>query len=157
MATRGSSEAMVRDNHSGNPFVLRGPPSSSGQLAGNALFGHTVQQQPTAASVGNAEPVSSMWQGPVAKPPSAVGSHHFQLAGSGHFKGTNPFSPTLSGRTRSMDGLGEQKSTEQDRQALSAPVVPEAHDASYFLYPSKKNIHFYLPRIKVSVFKCGLC
>ena len=149
---------MVRDNHSGTPFVLRGPPSSSSQTVGTALFGHLHDHQSTGIQAG---PVSSVMQRPVTKP-APLGSHHFQLASASHFKGANPFSPCLPGRTRSMDGLSEQKAMEQNRQAHSAPIVPAVPGDGYFHYPSKRSLQFYLPSIKVKIlfaycdtFLCG--
>ena len=143
----GGSGKVVRDNHSGTPFVLRGPPSSSNQAVGTALFGHQHDHQSAGIQTG---PVSSEVQRPATKP-AAVGSHHFQLASASHFKGVNPFSPSLSGRARSMDGLSEQKAMEQNRQAHSAPIVPAMPGDSYFHYPSKRSLQFYLPTIKVKI------
>ncbi|KAJ7389899.1 testis- and ovary-specific PAZ domain-containing protein 1 [Desmophyllum pertusum] len=94
-------------------------------------------------------PFSSTWQGPRVHPASGSGSHHFQLAGPSHLMGgTNPFSPSFPGRTRSMDGLGDQKATDQNHQVHSAPVVLETPAVSHFQYPSRKSLQFYLPRIK---------
>ena len=138
---------MVRDNHSGTPFVLRGPPSSSSRAVGTALFGHHHDHQSAGIQTG---PVSSVVQRPVTKP-VAVDSHHFQLASASNFKGANPFSPSLPGRARSMDGLSEQKAMEQNRQAHSAPIVPAMPGDSYFDYPSKRSLQFYLPTIKVKI------
>lgn len=134
----GSSGAVVRDNHSGTPFVLRGLPLSSGQPAGTMLFGHAHDQLHTASQAGS-----------VAKPPT-WGSH-FQLTGASHFKGANPFTPTMPPRAHSVDDVGEPKPPEQNRLAHSAPIVQEMPGNSCFEYPSKRNVHFYLPRIKVKI------
>ena len=135
--------------------MLRGPSFAPGGPVRNTLFGHALDWQPSVsdmvtAGLHSAGPVSSTLHIPMSKP--APGTHHFQLAGGGNIMGANPFSPTLMGRTQSLDGLSEQKTTEQNRQAHSAPAVPERPGASHFHYPSKTSIQFYLPRIKVGVY-----
>lgn len=154
----GLGNGSVGRGQSGNPFVFKDPTFSSGQAIGAGLFEPAHDQQHTATSGINTQvgfhlggPFSSnTWQRPAARPVSGVGSHHFQLAGGSHFTGANPFSPSVPGRTRSMeDFLREPRSTDQNRQAQSAPVVPEMSTVSHFQFPSKKNVQFYLPRIKV--------
>lgn len=143
----GSSGLAAPEIHSGTPFVLRGAPSLPGQPDGGSSFGNFNSQQNSAFV---ARAVSSVDQRPFFKPPSMV-SHHFQLASANAFGGTNPFSPSLSGRTRSMDGFGEPKAIEQTPRAQSAPIVPQMSGESCFLFPSKSNPQFYLPRIKVGM------
>lgn len=156
-ATGHNSEPVGHDP-SGNPFVLKDT-ASSGQAVGPGLFTHTHDQHPTPsvrktqAGFHSGGPFASItWGRPVALQASGTGSHHFQLAGTSHFTGTNPFSPSVPGRSHSMDDfLGNQRCADQNRQAHSAPIVPELTAASHFQFPSKKTVQFYLPRIKVCI------
>ena len=117
-----------------------------------------MESSPFVLQTGSVNPVpfmearnsGSSQQQPPFRPVDACG-FHFHHAGGTHFKAANPFSPNLPGRTRSLEGVSEQKSAGQIRQAHSAPVVPEMPGTSLFNYPSKKNIKFYEPRIKVGV------
>ncbi|XP_029209578.2 uncharacterized protein LOC114973339 isoform X2 [Acropora millepora] len=140
----GSSGSTAPETRSGTPFVLRGAPSLPGQPAGGSSFGNFNSQQNSAFV---ARAFSSVHPRPFFKPPSMV-SHHFQLASANAFGGTNPFSPSLSVRTRSMDGFGEPKIIEQAPRAHSAPIVPQIRGESCFQFPSRTNPQFYLPRIK---------
>lgn len=146
---------------SGNPFVFKDPTFSSGQAVGAGLFEPAHDQQYTATSGINTKvgfhlggPFSATtWPHPAVRPVSGGGSHHFQLAGASLFTGTNPFSPSVPERTRSMeDFLSDPRATDQNRQAHSAPVVPEMPTVSHFQYPSKKSVQFYMPRIKVQIY-----
>lgn len=127
--------------------MLRGAPSLPGQPAGGSSFGNFNSQQNSAFV---ARAFSSVHPRPFFKPPSMV-SNHFQLASANAFGGTNPFSPSLSVRTRSMDGFGEPKIIEQVPRAHSAPIVPQIRGESCFQFPSRTNPQFYLPRIKVGM------
>ena len=156
----GHSSGPVGHDQPGNPFVFKDPASSSGQAVGPGLFPPAHDQQRTASSGANTGvgvhsggPFSSITrQRPVARQASGGGSYHFQLAGASHFKGGNPFSLYVPGRSRSMENfMGDRRATDQNHQSLSAPVVPEMPAVSHFQFPSKKSVHFYLPRIKVCV------
>lgn len=145
--------------------MFRDPCSFPGQAVGTVLLGPVHDQQHTAASSSTPKvgfhlggPFSSNRQVPsVIHTASGGGAHNFQLAGASHFTGKNPFSPSLPGRAHSMDGLVNGKGTDQqNRQTRSAPVVPELSSVSYFQYPSKKSLQFYLPRIKVGISMLGL-
>ena len=157
----GHGKGPVSHGQAGNPFVFKDPTFSSGQAIGGGLFEPAHGQRPTATSGINTQvgfhlggPFSSnTWQRPAARPVSAGGSHHFQLAGASHFAVANPFSPSVPGRTRSMeDFLREPRAADQNRQAQSAPIVPEMPTVSQFQFPSKKSVQFYLPRIKVHIY-----
>ena len=126
---------------------MRGPHSLPTRTVGSTLFGNVSSQQHTAFSAG---PVSSVPQRPFKTP--SLGFHNFQLASTNAFGGKNPFSPTQAGRTRSVDGFGEPKAVEEKRQAHSAPIVRQMMGESYFHFPSKSNLQFYLPRLKVEIF-----
>ncbi|XP_068746754.1 uncharacterized protein [Montipora capricornis] len=139
----GSSGLAAPGTHVGTPFVLRGPHSLPTRTVGSTLFGNVSSQQHTAFLAG---PVSSVPQRPFKTP--SLGSHNFQLASTNAFGGKNPFSPTQAGRTRSIDGFGEPKVVEEKRQAHSAPIVPQMVGESYFHFPSKSHLQFYLPRLK---------
>lgn len=151
-----SSSGPVGHDQSGNPFVFKDPASSSEQTVNPGLFppAHPASSSSSIqAGVHSGGPFSSLaWQRPVARQASGGGTHHFQLAGASHFTGTNPFSMNAPGRSHSMDGLlGDRRATDQNRQAHSAPIVPEMPAVSHFQFPSKKSIQFYLPRIKVCI------
>ena len=78
---------------------------------------------------------------------------HFQLAVARHLTGANPFSPFVPGRTRSEEDFSrEPRAADQNRQAQSAPVVPEMLTVSHFQFPLKNNVQLYLPRIKVNIY-----
>ena len=135
--------------------------SNTSQAIGTDLFGPVHHQQhaapritPTKEGLHLGGPFSSKRLGPpVVSTTIENAASNFQLAATSQFTGTNPFSPCLSGRTRSMDGIINSSSTDQrNHQTRSAPVIPEVSPASYFQYPSKKSLQFYLPRIKVDFF-----
>ena len=144
----------------GNPFVFKDPTYSAGQAIGVGLCDPAHDHQHTSTSVINTQvgfhlggPFSSnTWQHPPAQPVSGSRSH-FQLAVASHFAGANPFSPSVPGRTRSVEDFSrEPRAADQNRQAQSAPVVPEMLTVSHFQFPSKKSVQFYLPRIKVHIY-----
>ena len=154
----GLGNGSVGRGQPGNPFVFKDPTFSSGQAIGAGLFQPAQYQQHAATSGINTQvgvhlggPFStSTWQRPAARP---GGSHHFQLAGASHFTGANPFSPSIPGRTRSMEEfLGEPRAADQDRHVQSAPVVPEVPTVNHFQFPSRKSVQFYMPRIKVQIY-----
>lgn len=157
--TTGHNTGPVGNDPSGNPFVLKDP-ASSGQAVGPGLFTHTHDQQHATPSIRKTQagfhsggPFASItWRRPVPLQASGAGLHHFQLAGTSQFTGANPFSPSVPGRSHSMDDfLGDRRGADQNRQAHSAPIVPELTAASHFQFPSKKTVQFYLPRIKVGI------
>ena len=153
----GLGNGPVARGQAGNPFVFKDPTFSAGQGIGAGLFEPGHDQQPTSTGGIKTQvglhlggPFSSnTWQRTAPQP---VSGSHFQLAVASHFTGANPFSPSVPGRTRSMeDFLREPRAADQNRQARSAPVVPEMLKVSHFQFPSKKSVQFYLPRIKVHI------
>ncbi|XP_022802629.1 uncharacterized protein LOC111340108 isoform X3 [Stylophora pistillata] len=153
----GQNNKAVNHTQPGNPFVYRDPCTFPAQAIGTDLFGPVHHQQHTAPRITPTKeglhlggPFSSKRLGPpVVSTTIENAASNFQLAATNQFTGTNPFSPCLSGRTRSMDGIINSSSTDQhNHQTRSAPVIPEVSPASYFQYPSKKSLQFYLPRIK---------
>ena len=157
----GLGNGPVTRGQAGNPFVFKDPTFSAGQAIGAGLFESGHDQQHTSTGCINTQAglhlggpfASNTRQHPAPQPVSGSRPHHFQLAVASPFTGANPFSPSVPGRTRSMeDFLREPRAADQNRQAQSAPVVPEMLKVSHFQFPSKKCVQFYLPRIKVHIY-----